>query len=914
MATKGGGLGKSTAPEALKRKYVAPLAFYRLKDMAIDVVQKETFFDTVIITLAFIAILFALPFYPVLVAVILVALLFAAAIYHPFLGIIVMLILAMPALIYQAPAIAWLGMLAIALILVFGYKYYRTITFALMATALSFSQLGYLFIIPTVALSTLILGRKREVIMLLLFVGGVVALSGLTGVQNNSYLLYSPSANTIALNKLGVLQYVTPNKPIPSLFDFPMAFAGSVGAFFTLSVALTSTALTGYAVSAFTSGQVAYVFQLAALLVIVLAIDEFVVTSRSKYRGVEASSFVALYGIYYILVSGIPQNIGTYLTIAISILIAPFVVYGLQLYDVDIVKALDVRKSDVRMKFGEAFEDLQFGTSLERFKDIGDYEATKLELKSAVLDPIESRSIARAYNITPAKGLLFFGPPGTGKTMMMRALANEVHAAFFYVKASNLLSAYLGESERRIAGIFTIAKKHLPCVLFFDEIDAIGTDRERAADEARSKALSQLLIELDGFQKLERVIFVGATNVPDMLDPALLRAGRIDKAIYMPLPNAKARKEIFEIYLRRYPLADGIDISEITAKTERYSGADIKLICNTVAQTVAQEAAAEHKILGITEKDILESISEIKPSTSLAQLERYEKFRVRFERSVHAEGRERASSLSISSVVGLDDIKKVLVEAIQIPLLHPDLVERYRIKAIKGVLMFGPPGNGKTMLMKAAINDEALKGVQMLTINGSELSEQGIEKANATMKEVFNTARENEPALIFIDEIDGIAPARGKGGWLTSEITTELLKQMDGLDKPYGIIVVAATNRPAVLDAALLRPGRFDKIIFVGLPNAEERAQLFKIYLTGLPAQDLDFSVLGNASEGYSSADITDICREVKARVLEEAVKTGEDTKISNADVIAVVKQAKPSVSKAGLREFMDFAARYERK
>ncbi len=915
MATKGGSPKRETS-EFLRRRYIAPLTFYRLKDIAIGVAQRPTFFDTVIITLAFIAILFAVPFYPWLLAPIFIAIVFIAALYHPFVGLVVMIALMMPALLYQAPAIALLALFIVTFSLVFGYMHYRTIVFSLMAVALAFSQLGYIFIVPMIALSSLILGRKREIVMLLLFTLGVISLSGLTNVRNTAYMIYSPSLNATNLNSIELAQYLTPGKPLPSIDEFPATLSLVADNIFNSGVLIGSVGVVGYAIATFTSSQFIYIMQLAILLGIALAIDEYVVESRARFRGVEASLIAAIYPISYLAFTyGATIDFGMLVMMLISVLIGPFFVYALQVYDIDIVKALDVRKSDTRMKFGEAFEDLQFGTSLERFKDIGDYENTKRELKNAVLDPIEARSISRAYNITPSKGLLFFGPPGTGKTMMMRALANEIHASFFYVKASNLLSASLGETERKISGIFVIAKKHTPCVLFFDEIDAIGASREKSADEERSKALSQLLIELDGFQKIEKVIFVGATNVPDLLDPALIRAGRVDKIVYMPLPDAKARRVIFEMYLKKYPLADNVDIGAIVAKTERYSGADIKMICNTAAQTVAEEAANEHKILRITQKNILDTITSLKPSTSLAQLETYEKFRIKFERSVHAEAADSAAeAVVLASVVGLDNVKRALIEAIQIPLLHPDLVERYKIKAIKGILMFGPPGNGKTMLMKAAMNDESMRGVKMLGINGSNLAEEGIEKANAAIKEIFNLARENEPALIFIDEIDGLAPTRGTGGWISSEITTELLKQMDGLEKSYRIIVVAATNRPEVLDTAILRPGRFDKVVFVKPPNAQERAQLFRQYLSGVPSKGIDFDALGKTSDGYTGADIAGVCREAKTAALEGTVRTGAEQGISTDDIMSIMKDTEPSAPASEMKGFADFAAKYARR
>jgi SpoVK/Ycf46/Vps4 family AAA+-type ATPase len=868
----------------------------------------------VLVLLTFGAVVAALPFYPWPLLIIIFILLFAATLFNPFLGLIVLVSLIFPILIFQVPALAWIFLFAITMSLIFGYMHYRTLLFAFMLVALSFSQLGYLLAIPVFIFAVLIVGRKRAIFVTVLFILGVVALSFLSGVQNTAYIVYDAQAARSVFNNTQMFAYTTVNKTAPSIYDFGSAFGSSVSAFSNSKVILGIGSTLGAAIRALFINPLPYLVELAALVLLAIMIDSFAVNSRSKYTAVEASLFGIGYPLAYILVvlfTGI-QSI-PYLIIGASLFVAPALSYVLQLYNIDIVKALEVRKMDTRLKFGEAFEDLQVEKATEKFSDIGNYENTKKELTEAVLGPIEERGIARAYNITPAKGLLFFGPPGTGKTMMMRALANEIHAGFFYVKTADLISAFPGETEKKIANIFTIAKKHQPCVLFFDEIDSIGSSREGAnIDQSRRLALSQLLVEMDGFQKNDRIIVVGTTNVPDILDKALLRAGRIDKIVYMPLPNATARKLIFELYLKKYPIAADIDLTELAANTERYSGADIKAVCNAVAQTVASGAVAKHKVLRITEEDVLETVKETKASTSLAQVEMYNDFKIEFERSVHGEKAEMdLERTKIGSVIGMDSAKKALVDAIQTPLLHPDMIKKYKIKSIKGILLFGPPGTGKTMLMKAAVNDEMLKGTTILQIDGAELARIGFEKANATIKEIFNRARENEPAVVFIDELDGLAPKREGADWVSSEMTTELLRQMDGLTKPYGVVVVAATNVPDKLDPALLRPGRFDKIIFAPPPGIKERIALFKEYLEGAALESVDFAALAKASEGYTGADIANVCREVKTRALDEEVKTGSEAKIATQDITNIMDRIKPSAPKSLIEGYKPFLEQY---
>ncbi len=897
-----------------KKHYVAPLGIYRLKDMVMNVVENKAFIDTVLVIIAFGAIIGALPFYPWPIALLLFIVLFVATQYHPFLGMILLMVVAFPVLMYQMPLLAWIFLIAVSLGLVFGYMHYRTILFMFILVFLSFSALGYLLVIPLFTFMVLIVGRKRALVVSVLFVLSVVVLSALTDVQNTAYIIYNAQAAHGAISGGSFYSYMVPNKTAPTIFNFGGALASAVGTFESSGTSFGIGPAVRAGIASLAVNPLPYIAEMVALLIIVLAIDGYVVTSRARYKGAYCGIVAGGYPLAYATAASyIYGTVPLWPLIASAALIEPLTAYIMEYYGIDFIKALEVKKNDIRMKFGDAFEDLQAGSGLEKFSNIANYESTKQELKDAIMSPIEQKGVSRAYNITPAKGLLFFGPPGTGKTLMMRALANEIHAAFFYVKSSDLISGYPGETEKKISNIFAIAKKNHPCILFFDEVDSIAMSRQRAnADQSREHALSQLLIELDGFQKLEKVIFVGATNVPDVLDPALLRAGRIDRIIYMPLPALSGRKKIFEMYLKKYPLADDVDTRALAEKTQRYSGADIKNVCNTVAQTVAEDAAKEHKVLSITNEDILAAVKMTKPSASLSQLEMYNKFKLDFQRSIHGESVDsQVEKTSLEDVVGMEAAKKALVDAVQIPLLHPDLLKRYKIKTVRGVLMFGPPGNGKTMLMKAALSDDSLRGVNMLEINGSELVKEGLDKANMTLKEIFDRARENSPAVIFIDELDGLAPSRSTDDWIRSEITTELLKQMDGIGKDYSIVVVAATNRPEVLDDAILRPGRFDKLVFVKPPETEDRILLFKKYLEGVPLGSVDFAEIAKRTEGYTGADIANACREIKTAVLEKAIKEEKEIPVTTQDITAVTGSLKPSATARIMKEYDGFLEKH---
>ena len=708
-----------------------------------------------------------------------------------------------------------------------------------------------------------------------------------------------------------MLNYTIPEKSMLSLAAFAPGLSASLRAFGSnLVIYHISEVLIAFI--SMLGKSYFYIIEIVAFALVIFAIDAAAVSSRSKYKGTKASIIGIALPIVYIALSYSSIGAITVVFALVSFAIAPAFVAVLELFNFNVVKSLEVRKQDIRMKFGEAFEDLSAGTSSDTFQSIGDYEATKKELKEAIITPIEQRGISKAYSIKPSKGILLFGPPGTGKTMMMRALANEIHGGFFLVKTPSLISAYPGETERAISKIFDTARKNAPCVLLFDEIDSIAASRNMPdVDETHRQALSQLLIEIDGFVKLDRVIVVGATNVPNVLDPALLRPGRLDKLIYMQLPDFNGRKKIFRIYLAKMPVDKDVDIDALAESTERYSGADIKSVCESVAQLVGQDALAHHKILEVTQQDILNVIAATKPSTTLSQLEEYNKFKIDFERSLHGEPeQENKDEVGMDDVIGMNDAKKAIVEAVQIPLMHPDLIKRYDIKPINGLLLFGPPGTGKTMLMRAVANE--MRGVTILQINGEDLANLGPDNAVSEVKELFNRARENIPSIIFIDEIDGILPKREGASEKGALITSTVLQEIDGLKEFSGIVIIAATNRPDALDPAMLRPGRFDKLLYIKPPSAEERAQMFKYYLKKAPLDDsVDFGKLAEDAKGFTGADIANICREVKTRALEATIKTGEESDITMDDIESIVKKTRPSAPDTLLSTYITFMMKY---
>ena len=890
---------------------IVPISFYWIKDYIRQFLRNKNFPDAMAATFAVASVALAFPLFPLPILIAMLAITFVITIFSPLLGLMALLFETFPMFIYQSPLLAWILTIFITIALFLGYKHYRTITLIYLLAVLPLSYLGYLLEFPALIVGILFVGLKRGSIAAVATVLVVVMLSGLTGIQNTGPIAYNASAAHAILAKSEVASLFVPNKAMPTISGILPALSGSISNFFSFSV--SSHIFDGFALAftAISYNGIMTGIQAMVWLFVVFSISNYVIKSRSPYKGAESSILGVIIPIVYIAISYITNTPYT-MYILWSFVITPFAIFSLEINNVDVVRALEVMKQDFLGKFGESFEDFSSG-SRETLNDIANYDETKKELKEAILAPIEHREISGAYNVRPTKGILLFGPPGTGKTLLMRVISNEIRARFFYIRTSSILSPYSGEGAQVLAKIFNTAKKNKPAVLFFDEIDAIASSREMQESESTRQLLSTLLSEMDGFQKSEGIVVVGATNIPHVLDPGIMRPGRFDKIIYMPLPDKKGREEIFRYYLKKLPVSENIEYQKLAEITERFSGADIKNICDESARQVADVAVSQVKVLKITTDDLITNIKRTKPSTSLSQIDTYNNFRLDYERRSHPEKVMRdENAVMINDVIGLNEAKNALKEAVEMPLLHQNMIKRYDISAIKGILLFGPPGTGKTMLMKAVANE--MGDVNMIVISGPDVQITGPESATVAIKQIFERAKENSPSILFIDEIDAIVPSREGASEIGLQMTSQFLQEMDGIKESSGIVIVGATNRPDALDPALLRAGRFDKLIFVPQPSEAERTKLFERYLKKAPIAKIDFEELARKTEGFTGADIANICREVKMKVMENAIKVSEDREITMEDMLLAMKEIKPSATEREISRYKEFISRYGKR
>jgi transitional endoplasmic reticulum ATPase len=521
------------------------------------------------------------------------------------------------------------------------------------------------------------------------------------------------------------------------------------------------------------------------------------------------------------------------------------------------------------------------------YEDIGGLKEEIRKVREMVELPLRHPELFERLGIEAPKGVLIHGSPGTGKTLLAKAVANESDANFIYIGGPELISKFVGESEERLRQLFKEAEENAPTIIFMDEIDAIAPKREDATGEVERRMVSQLLALLDGLKARGQVVVIGATNRPNAIDPALRRPGRFDREIEIGIPSRDARREIITIHTRNMPLDKDVEQEYLADATHGYTGADISLLMKEAAMKALRRIMPQLNLdqetisaeildrLTVTMEDFTDAMREIQPSAL---------------REVFVE----IPNIKWNDIGGLEEVKQKLKEAVELPLKNPEVFRKMGIRTPKGIMLYGPPGTGKTLLAKAVATESE---ANFISIKGPEVFSKWVGESEKAVRELFRKARLSAPCIIFIDEIDALAPVRGgmeEGTKVGERMVNTLLLEMDGLEELKNIVVLAATNRPDIVDQALLRPGRFDNIIEIPFPDDASRFEILKIHTKNMPMdKDVDLQKISELLKGTSGADIEGVAREAGMCAIR-----AKRMKVKMSDFESAAMNMRPTVTK----------------
>jgi transitional endoplasmic reticulum ATPase len=501
------------------------------------------------------------------------------------------------------------------------------------------------------------------------------------------------------------------------------------------------------------------------------------------------------------------------------------------------------------------------------YEDIGGL-TRELEMVREMIElPLRHPELFERLGIEPPKGVLLYGPPGTGKTLIAKAVANEVDAHFVTLSGPEIMSKYYGESEGKLREVFEEAQEHAPAIIFIDEIDSIAPKREDTKGEVERRVVAQLLSLMDGLKGRGQVVVIGATNIPDSLDPALRRGGRFDREIEIGIPDKKGRLEIFQVHSRGVPLADDVKLDSYADTTHGFVGADIALLVKEAAMHALRKIIPK---IDLDQEIPAELLEELKVTGT-----DFDEARRHVEPSAMREVLVEIPDVTWEDVGGLEEVKQELKEAVEWPLKYPVVFAQLQTKPPKGILLFGPPGTGKTMLAKAVANESECN---FISVKGPELLSKWVGESEKGVREIFRKARQASPSIIFFDEVDALVPKRGTymgSSHVTESVVSQILTELDGLEELKNVTVIGATNRPDMLDPALMRPGRMERHIYVPPPDAESRKKIFAVYLRDaetLLADDVRIDDLIDKTEHYVGADIEALVREAKLAAMREFI------------------------------------------
>ncbi len=521
------------------------------------------------------------------------------------------------------------------------------------------------------------------------------------------------------------------------------------------------------------------------------------------------------------------------------------------------------------------------------YEDIGGLEEEIRRIREMVELPLRHPEIFQRLGIDPPKGVLLHGPPGCGKTLLARAVANESEANFYAINGPEIMSKFYGESEARMRKMFEDAEKNSPSILFIDEIDAIAPKRSEVTGEVERRVVAQLLASMDGLKGRGHIIVIGATNRPDAIDEALRRPGRFDREIEIGIPAREGRSEILQIHTRGMPLAEDVDLVRIAEITHGYTGADLEALSRESAmkalrrylpQINLEEKRIPHEVLDVmvvNQQDIKDAFREVTPTAM---------------REVYIE----APNIHWDAVGGLEGVKESLREAVEWPLKTPERFIRVGINPPKGILLHGPPGCGKTLLARVVATESE---ANFISVRGPEIFSKWVGESEKAIREIFRKARMAAPSIVFFDEFDALVPSRGSAAdsRVTERVISQLLTEIDGLVSLQNVVVLAATNRPDIIDPAVLRPGRFDRRVYVPPPDEEARVKILKIKTEKMPLDEkINIEVLARRMDGYSGADIDSVVREAGLHSLR---RDPDSSTVNMNDFDAAMKEIAPSIT-----------------
>jgi len=540
------------------------------------------------------------------------------------------------------------------------------------------------------------------------------------------------------------------------------------------------------------------------------------------------------------------------------------------------------------------------------YDDIGGVRKQLAQIKEMVELPLRHPQLFKSIGVKPPRGILMYGPPGAGKTLIARAVANETGAFFFLINGPEIMSKLAGESESNLRKAFEEAEKNAPSIIFIDEIDSIAPKREKTNGEVERRIISQLLTLMDGMKKRSHVVVMAATNRPNSIDPALRRFGRFDREIDIGIPDVIGRLEILRIHTKNMKLDEDVDLEVVAKETHGHVGADL---ASLTSEAALQQIREKMQLIDLEDDTI-----DVEVLNSLAVT--MENFRYAMGQSNPSALREtvvETPTVTWSDIGGLAGVKRELQELVQYPVEHPEKFLKFGMQPSKGVLFYGPPGCGKTLLAKAIANECQ---ANFISIKGPEMLTMWFGESEANIREVFDKARQAAPCVLFFDELDSIAKSRGGGqgdaGGAADRVINQILTEMDGMGAKKNVFIIGATNRPDIIDSAIMRPGRLDQLLYIPLPDEASRLSIFQANLRKSPvAKDVDLGHMAKVTKGFSGADLTEICQRACKLAIREAIERDieqEKRREQNPDMDEEMEDPVPEITRAHFTESMRFA------